>query len=68
MRTHPRDVRCKGCNILLARIDSNGLTIRRGDLQATVTGDLHASFVCYRPRCGLLNVLRLSADGTATPA
>lgn len=61
MRTQARDVRCKSCNILLAKIDDAGLTIRRGDLQATLAGDVHASLVCYRPRCGCLNVLTFTS-------
>jgi hypothetical protein len=36
----------------------DGLTIRRGKLQATITGAYHASLVCYRPQCGTLNVVR----------
>jgi len=57
---HARDVRCKACGILLGKIDESGLTIRRGELQATVSGEFHASLVCYRSRCRTLNVLRLS--------
>lgn len=62
MRTQSRDIRCKGCNILLGKLDESGLTIRRGDLQATIAGDFHASLVCYRPRCRQLNVLTLSTS------
>ena len=60
MGTQNREVRCKACNILLAKLDASGLTIVRGDLQATISGELHASFVCYRPRCRVLNVLTCS--------
>ena len=56
-----RDWRCSRCGILLARIDETGLTIRRGELQATLAGDFLASIVCYRPRCRTLNVLRVRA-------
>ncbi|MCC6311604.1 MAG: hypothetical protein IT345_11925 [Trueperaceae bacterium] len=75
MRTHaPRrrdaeEVRCKGCGILLAKIDDGGLTIVRGDLQVTVTGEFQASIVCYRPRCRTLNVRHMRtgmARGAAT--
>lgn len=59
MRTQPRDIRCKACSILLGRLDENGLTIRRGDLQATMDGEFRATIVCYRRRCGVLNILRL---------
>jgi phage FluMu protein Com len=54
------EVRCKGCSSLLGKVDESGLTIRRGELQATMVGDFHASLVCYRPRCRALNVLTLS--------
>jgi hypothetical protein len=52
-----RDVRCTGCGALLARLESGGLSISRGDLQATLVGDFLASLVCYRPHCRKLNVL-----------
>ena len=59
MRTQPRDIRCKTCGILLGRLDESGLTIRRGDLQATMDGEFRASLVCYRRSCGALNVVRV---------
>ncbi|MBI3184652.1 MAG: hypothetical protein HYZ28_21150 [Myxococcales bacterium] len=65
MRTQPREVRCKACGILLAAVDESGLTIRRGELQATFDGEFHAALVCYRRSCRKLNVLRLST--TARP-
>lgn len=67
MRTQPRsdEIRCKSCGILLAKIDESGLSIRRGEMQATVHGDFHASIVCYRPSCRTLNVLRLTTNGRA---
>lgn len=65
MRTQPHDVRCKSCGILLGRLDENGLTIRRGDLQATMDGEFRAALVCYRRRCGTLNLLTL--PGGAAP-
>lgn len=63
-----QDIRCKGCKILLGRVDESGLTIRRGDLQATFTGDFHASLVCYRTRCRELNVLQLSTSASSAKA
>jgi phage FluMu protein Com len=54
-----RDWRCSESSILLARIGDHELTIRRNELQATMTGEFHASVVCYRPRCRTLNVLRI---------
>lgn len=62
-RPSPREVRCKSCGILLAKLDDGGLTIRRGDLQATVDGEFHASIVCYRTSCKTLNVVRLTTSG-----
>ena len=59
----PKEVRCKSCGILLAKIDDGGMTIRRGDLQATVDGAFHASIVCYRTSCRTLNVIRLTTSG-----
>jgi len=62
------DLRCKGCGILLAKTDGGGLTIVRGDLQVTVTGEFQASIVCYRPRCRTLNVLHMSTEMTGSRA
>lgn len=61
-----RDGRCSSCGILLARIGDQELTIRRNELQATMTGEFHASVVCYRPRCRTLNVLRIRSKPTET--
>ena len=55
-----KEIRCKQCGILLGKIDQSGLTIRRGQLEMTIDGDFHASFVCYREGCKKLNVIRLS--------
>ena len=57
-----RDIRCTGCKSLLAKLDSSGMTLVRGGLQATINGDFHASLVCYRPHCGQLNVLSLATQ------
>ena len=57
-----REWRCSSCGILLAKVGDDGLTIRRSELQATMTGEFHASVVCYRPRCRTLNVLRIKAE------
>ena len=68
MKAHPKDVRCKSCGILLAKIDDAGLTIRRGSLEATIDGEFHASLVCYRSSCRKLNVVRLSTSPHSTGA
>ena len=63
MREYPsrhiatKDVRCEACGILLGRVGSEGLTVRRSQLQISIVGDFHASIVCYRPCCRHLNVL-----------
>ena len=36
--TNTTDCRCKNCQALLAKHDRDGLSIRRGDMQTTVTG------------------------------
>lgn len=60
MRERTREWRCSSCGILLAKVNDSGLTIRRSELQATVTGEFYASVVCYRPGCRTLNVLRIT--------
>ena len=56
------DIRCKKCGALLAKLDETGLTIKRGDLQATVDGAFRATLVCYAPRCRSLNILNISTE------
>lgn len=56
------DVRCVSCSALLGKLEGGALSIRRGDLQATIDGNFHASVVCYRPTCRKLNVLRLNSE------
>ena len=59
MKTHTlaTDCRCKACGALLAKLDRDGLTIRRGDMQVVVSGDGTVAVTCYRDRCRTLNVL-----------
>jgi len=60
------DCRCKNCQALLAKHDRDGLTIRRGEMQTTVTGaDFTVAVTCYR--CKTLNVLASSRTPTPTP-
>ena len=61
MGTQEREIRCRACRILLGKLGEHGLTIQRGDLQATIDGEFRASLVCYRRRCRTLNILRLPA-------
>ena len=50
----PREIRCKQCSALLAKHDRDGLSIRRGQLQATVSGSrFNVALNCYR--CETLN-------------
>lgn len=62
MSTAPTDCRCKACNVLLAKLDRDGLSIRRNDLQLVVTGDSVVAVTCYR--CKTLNVLTASCKPT----
>jgi len=55
MRTTSTECRCKSCGALLAKRDRDGVSIRRGELQATITGDFTVSVTCYR--CRTLNVV-----------
>jgi phage FluMu protein Com len=57
------ELRCTHCGRLLAKLKSGVLALQRGDVQATFDGDFHASFVCYQPRCGRLNVVRIRPSG-----
>ena len=56
-----KEVRCEGCDALLATIDDSALTIRRGGLQVVVDGDFHASISCYGAGCNTLAVLSLKS-------
>ena len=58
----PGDVRCDACGALLARIDTGGLCIRRGDLEARIEGRFQAHLTCYRPRCKRLNRVQVTTE------
>ena len=62
MNPNHDEVRCKSCGALLAKLDETGLTIKRGDLQATLDGVFRATLVCYAPRCRSLNILNISTE------
>jgi len=62
------DIRCKSCGALLAKLDETGLTIKRGDLQATLDGAFRATLVCYAPRCRSLNILNISTEARGAQA
>ena len=55
MRTTSPEHHCKQCNALLAKQDRDGLCLRRGSFQATVTGDFTIAIGCYR--CSTVNVV-----------
>ncbi len=63
-----REVRCKHCGILLARVGKTGLTIRRGELEAHFIGSFRTSLRCYRRRCRSMNVLQLSTESGGSAA
>ena len=65
MNRYAQQIRCKGCQTLLAAIDSSGFTIMRGNLQATISGQFTASVVCYR--CQALNVVQHSTAPPKAP-
>jgi hypothetical protein len=67
-QTLTTDCRCKACGALLAKLDRDGLTIRRGDMQVVVTGESTVAVTCYRDRCRTLNVLSSRKPTTPSPA
>ena len=67
MSPSAKDIRCSECGRLLAKLNDGALTVHRGDVQATFDGEFHASFVCHRPGCGRLNVVRVLAPDTPKP-
>ena len=62
----PNECRCKSCGALLAKRDPDGISIRRGDLHATIVGDFTASVSCYR--CRTLNVVISRSTPPTAPA
>ena len=62
------ECRCKACGALLAKLDRDGLTIRRGDMQVVVSGESTVAVTCYRARCRTLNVLSSRKPTTPSPA
>ena len=55
MSNEPKEVRCKGCGRLLAKLRDGQLTIQRGDVHATFEGAFRAALVCSQPRCRRTN-------------
>jgi hypothetical protein len=64
MSIDAREIRCAACGSLLARIRGGALVIKRGDLQATVAGQLHAELICYRLTCRRTTVVHLVAPNS----
>jgi hypothetical protein len=59
-----------GCGSLLAKVLGDALVIHRGDLQATVAGQLQAELICYRRSCRLTTVVHIvsrGGSGTTVP-
>lgn len=51
-RSDSKDVRCRGCNTLLGRLERGVLTIRRNQMQIDIEGrDYAATLQCYVPHC-----------------
>jgi hypothetical protein len=51
MNPKHEEVRCSNCGALLAKREPAGMTIRRGDLEAILTGAFQMTLRCYRPHC-----------------
>lgn len=71
MSTDAREIRCTACGSLLAKVRGGALVIQRGDLQATVAGQLQAELICYRRTCRRTTVVHVVApmtSQTATPS
>jgi hypothetical protein len=61
-RSRLSEVRCPACGALLGTREAGGLSIKRSDAQATITGgDFQVSLVCWRRGCKKLTVLRFPA-------
>ena len=59
------EVRCPACRALLGVQDSAGLSIKRGDAQATVSGVFLVSLVCWRRNCRRLMTLQIDTRTAA---
>ncbi len=58
------EFRCPECGALLGVRNVSGFNIKRGDMQAAISGDFQLSIVCWRSRCQKLTVLRFSAPAS----
>lgn len=64
------EVRCSHCSALLAKHEPAGMTIRRGDLEAVLSGTFRVTLRCYRPYCRQRTVVDHSdrgPQGTGNP-
>jgi phage FluMu protein Com len=68
MSNEERDVRCSACGKLLAKVRDGQLTLQRGDMQATFDGEFRAAFICHRPSCRRLNLVRIRSQADPTVA
>ena len=66
MSSSSNELRCTGCDALLAKRERGGFSIRRGPMQTAVTGDFTIAVTCYR--CGALNVATSRPPTTPSPA
>jgi hypothetical protein len=68
MSIDAREIRCTACGSLLAKLAGGALVIQRGDLQATVAGQLQAELVCYRRTCRRTTVVHVVSPSTGRAA
>jgi hypothetical protein len=65
MSNESQEIRCTGCGQLLVKLRDGLLTVRRGDLQTTIGGQFHVSFVYHQSRCRQLIVRRIPVTPNA---
>ena len=61
------ELRCPSCGALLGIRDAAGFSIKRGDTQATVSGDFQVSLICWRRGCRKLAVLQIDTRRAPRP-
>jgi hypothetical protein len=61
------EVRCSACGALLGIREAGGLSIKRGDLQAVVSGDFQVALLCWRRSCRKLNAFQIDTTHRERP-
>jgi hypothetical protein len=59
-RRATEDVRCRGCDALLATVRGQVAIIRRGDFLVEIEGECRVALHCYRRHCQRVNPLNLT--------